>query len=542
MSRLYAFALACAVIVDASAQSAAALARGGKLYAEKCALCHQPAGTGAPPVYPPLAKSDWLLADRKRAIKVLCEGLSGPITVLGTRYVNTMPAQVLDDTEVADVLTYATNSWGNAAQPFTAEEVAAARQESAFKTYEALVKAAAYQPLPRPPRGWAVREVAPAPEFLTRLATRGDGGTVYALATSGNIYFLDAATSALQPLIRATDYLGSGDVSALGLMQDPDGRLWVVTNRRISEGEKIVQNEIVIHRTTAFESGHPVKPEVWFKVRDPFGVGGYNHGASHLALGPDGLLYVSCGSRTDGGEPGADPKYFQGGETALTASLWRLDPRAARPQPDVLARGIRNAFGFAWDAAGQLFTVSNGPDANAPEEMDAIRPGRHYGFPYQFSDWAVKRGFPYPHTPRAPEGLAFTMPVRNLGPAARGREPTLATFEPHSSPAGMIWCGDDFPEPLRRRFLITRFGNLLGAPAAPDDVGFDLLAAKMEEQSDGTWTARIETVLAPLARPIDVIRTGPGRALVLEYTRATNFKDKLGWLPGRMIELSAESR
>lgn len=505
-------------------------------------MCHQPEGNGAPPVYPPLAKSDWLLADRKRAIKVLCEGLSGPITVRGVQYVNAMPAQVLDDAEVADVLTYATNSWGNSMPPFAADEVAAARQESAFKTYDALRKAAAYQPLPPPPRGWTVREVAPAPEFLTRLATRGDGQTVYALATTGNVYFLDAQTNALQPLISAADYVGTGEISALGLMQDSDGRLWIVTNRRTSDGEEIVQNEIVIHRTTAFESGHPVKPQVWFKVRDPFGVGGYNHGASHLALGPDGLLYLSCGSRTDGGEPGSDPKYFQGGETALTAALWRFDPHATRPAPEIVARGIRNAYGFAWDNAGQLFTVSNGPDASAAEEMDAIIPGRHYGFPYQFSDWEVKPRFPYPHTPPPPEGLKFTLPVRNLGPAARGPAQTLATFDPHSSPAGMIWCGDDFPEPLRRRFLITRFGNLLGAPAAPEDVGFDLLSAKMERQPDQTWTARIETVLAPLGRPIDVIRTGPGRALILEYTRPTNFKEKLGWLPGRMIELVAENR
>ena len=541
MFRLSAFALASLLTADASTQIGPALARGGKLYAEKCALCHQPEGQGAPPVYPPLAKSDWLLADRKRAIKVLCEGLSGPITVLGVRYISTMPAQVLDDSAVADVLTYVTNSWGNAAPPFTAKEVADARQESAFKTYDALLKAAAYQPLPRPPRGWLLREVATAPEFLTRLASRGDGQTVYALATNGNLYFLDAQTRALQPFISATDYLGPGEVSALGLMQDPEGRLWIVTNRRISEGEKIVQNEIVIHRTTRFEGGHPIKPEVWFKVRDPFGIGPYNHGASHLAFGPDGLLYLSCGSRTDGGEPGSDPRYFQGGETALTAALWRFDPRASRPTPEVIARGIRNAFGFAWDDRGQLFTVSNGPDANAPEEMDAIISGRHYGFPYQFSDWPVTPRFPYPHTPVPPRGLTFSLPVRNLGPAGIGRAPSLSTFEPHSSPAGMIWCGNDFPEPLQRRFLMTRFGNLLGAPAAPDDVGFDLLAAKVE-QTNGAWTAQVETVLAPLGRPIDLIRTGPGRVIILEYTRPTNFKEKLGWLPGRMIELVAEIR
>jgi len=43
-----------------------------------------------------------------------------------------------------------------------------------------------------------------------------------------------------------------------------------------------------------------------------------------------------------------------------------------------------------------------------------------------------------------------------------------------------------------------------------------------------------------LAGPIDVLRIGPGRVLILEYTRASSFKDGLGWLPGRILELSTE--
>jgi hypothetical protein len=50
----------------------------------------------------------------------------------------------------------------------------------------------------------------------------------------------------------------------------------------------------------------------------------------------------------------------------------------------------------------------------------------------------------------------------------------------------------------------------------------------------------VTTVLAPLGRPLDIVRTGPGRAFILEYTRPRNFREKLGWLPGRVIELSAD--
>jgi glucose/arabinose dehydrogenase len=123
--------------------------------------------------------------------------------------------------------------------------------------------------------------------------------------------------------------------------------------------------------------------------------------------------------------------------------------------------------------------------------------------------------------------------VRNLGPAGGGDAKGLSTFHPHSSPAGIIWCGDDVPAPFTRKFLVTRFGNLL---STPEDVGFDVLSVDVRKEGPG-WVATVETVLAPLGRPLDIIRVND-RILVLEYTRPTDFKNKLGWLPGRVIELA----
>jgi len=98
--------------------------------------------------------------------------------------------------------------------------------------------------------------------------------------------------------------------------------------------------------------------------------------------------------------------------------------------------------------------------------------------------------------------MKFTWPVKNLGPAGGGKADGLYTFDAHSSPAGMTWCGEDFPEPLRNGFLVTRFGNLLGESRTgiAEDIGFDVLSVHPKREGDGTWSARTETVFSKLGR------------------------------------------
>ncbi|WP_221033223.1 copper-containing nitrite reductase [Actomonas aquatica] len=87
--------------------------RGKRIYFSSCFACHGQDGNGIPAVFPPLAKSDYLMADKDRAIKVVIKGLTGPVTVNGTTYNNAMPPQDLNDEQVADVLTFVMNSFGN---------------------------------------------------------------------------------------------------------------------------------------------------------------------------------------------------------------------------------------------------------------------------------------------------------------------------------------------------------------------------------------------------------------------------------------------
>jgi hypothetical protein len=99
----------------------------------------------------------------------------------------------------------------------------------------------------------------------------------------------------------------------------------------------------------------------------------------------------------------------------------------------------------------------------------------------------------------------------------------------------MLWCGEEYPPLLRGSFLVTRFGNLIDCPV---DVGFDVLSVRPRKRVDGSWEASVETILSPLGRPIDVLALGAGRVLILEYTRPTNHKGRVGWLPGRILEFA----
>lgn len=100
---------------------------GERLYASNCLACHQSTGTGIPGAFPPLAGSDYLAADKDRAIGVVLNGLEGKITVSGKDYNGVMPGVRLSDSQIASVLTYVMNSWNNNFGEVSAMEVTAKR-------------------------------------------------------------------------------------------------------------------------------------------------------------------------------------------------------------------------------------------------------------------------------------------------------------------------------------------------------------------------------------------------------------------------------
>lgn len=99
-------------------------ASGQKLYTQYCVSCHQADGGGVQNMNPPLIKTSYVLGDKSKIIHILLKGFSEQVEIEGNYYNNTMPSfDYLKDQQIADVLTYVRNSFGNKASAVKTAEV-----------------------------------------------------------------------------------------------------------------------------------------------------------------------------------------------------------------------------------------------------------------------------------------------------------------------------------------------------------------------------------------------------------------------------------
>lgn len=107
----------------------ASMVKGQEVYTTYCMSCHMEQGEGIDDVYPPLAKSDYLMADKNRMIKQILYGANGPMKVNGKTYNAEMTGFDLSDQEVSDLANYIRNSFGNKGPAVMPEEAKAARNK-----------------------------------------------------------------------------------------------------------------------------------------------------------------------------------------------------------------------------------------------------------------------------------------------------------------------------------------------------------------------------------------------------------------------------
>jgi mono/diheme cytochrome c family protein len=128
-------------IAGAAAGAVAAAAanpvqQGERLYLNNCQGCHQQSGRGVPGAFPPLVGSEWVTGAPETLVRILLDGLHGPVQVAGATYEGVMPAwkNNLQDAEIAAVATYLRQWSPNAAPAVTGEQVAALRAANAART------------------------------------------------------------------------------------------------------------------------------------------------------------------------------------------------------------------------------------------------------------------------------------------------------------------------------------------------------------------------------------------------------------------------
>ena len=156
---------------------------GKRLFTQNCAVCHQQTGLGVAGQFPPLAGSEWVLAQDwhgdNHMVKIVLHGFHGPVTVKGEQFNNVMApwGKVLKDEQIAAILTYVRNEWGNQAPPITKEFVSQIREQTKDRTepwtqkeLQATERLLVQDATPAAPAGGAsgAANAAPAPAGATQ--------------------------------------------------------------------------------------------------------------------------------------------------------------------------------------------------------------------------------------------------------------------------------------------------------------------------------------------------------------------------------------
>lgn len=148
MTSLKSFALCILAAAAVAAPDADSMKRGQAVYSRTCIACHQPTGMGLPPVFPPLAGSEWIAKSASIAVRNITNGMQGPVTVKGVTYNSMMPPVAgLTDKDIADVVTYVNNSFGNTGASVTEAEVTAIKKKYADR--KTMWTAAEYEKEPK---------------------------------------------------------------------------------------------------------------------------------------------------------------------------------------------------------------------------------------------------------------------------------------------------------------------------------------------------------------------------------------------------------
>ncbi len=406
-----------------------------------------------------------------------------------------------------------------------------------------------------------------------RIAKSPSEKYLYYMRDNGEIYQVDIDTASKSRIFTAADH---GVSSPLGFAVSPDSAFYVAGN--IRQGAR---TRGIIKRANPpdFTWTTLARTELYQLSNTAF-----DHLFNGIAISPDGSeLFVNSGSRTDHGETqefnGAFPDLR---EAPLTSAIFKLpidgeDILLHNNEDSLLttgylyADGFRNSFDLAFAPNGDLFATENSGDRDDGDELNWIREGRHYGFPWRMgandtpqqfpgfdpdTDLLINRGslsytsgffYDDPTYPAPPAGIVFTDPVINLGPDSdRFRNPsdgsiqdasdlgvTHSTFTPHLSPLGLVFDteGALIEEFNGDGFLLgwTDTGsNLFNPFGDPGESLFHLDLTKIP--GEDRYEATITRLVTGFKNPIDAVMIG-NKIYVLEFDFGSSAKIQEVTLP-----------
>ncbi|MGE3179998.1 MAG: sorbosone dehydrogenase family protein [Phycisphaerae bacterium] len=315
--------------------------------------------------------------------------------------------------------------------------------------------------------------------------TFGPDGRLYVGVQSGQIYAFDYTPRGVNggaALVAS----GVGNL-LLGIGFDSTGSLYASSNEGTDDSGFLARM-----RDTDGDG--------FFETIDKFVTGLPNRGHHNDQLAIDGrTLYVGMGSRNDDGD--VDDVSPIPAATMLRVDLDAVDFLSSSNLPTVYARGLRNPFGVALDAAGRLWCADNGRDSPLTQEtLHRIMPHAHHGFPAE----------------SAPSDAIAPITTLGLGTSANGFD-----FYPSDGRWGTAFSGNIF---------LTRFDFELNDP---EGIGQDVVRIMLDEATPGLPKATVDLFARGLRRPLDAEIDPYGNLLIMEYGSYS------GAIPGRIQRIAA---
>lgn len=491
------------------------LLKGKALYQTNCAACHQGNGAGIPGTHPPLAQTGWVLGSKEKLINVVLKGLQDRIRVHGEVYDGVMPAQPhLKDDEVAAILTYIRNSFGNEASVIQTQEVEKVRVGESLnekvvdfadvKTsndYKARKKAAGDRVQSRVggyyEKGDVLLESINLPvNFKIDVFARGlenprsldigSNGTIFVGTRRNDEHFIYA--------IRDEDKDWKPDTIiqiSKGLKWDPMGvavrgkDLYVGEIDRIVKYENIEEKLLDVPEPTLIFNYPPVK----------------KHGHKYIRFGPDDKLYIPVGTPCNNCIE----------DNPIFASITRINPDGS--DYEIFAHGVRNSRGYDWHPeTSELWFSDNGRDLMGddipPCEINRTpEGGLHFGYPFCHG------------TDISDPEFGSQRPCSDFIPMTFG-------LVAHAAPVSLkFYTGSMFPEKYRNQILVSEHGSwnrstkqgyriMLLTLESNEVVSYEpFITGWLNEEQDDAW-----------GRPVDILQMKDGSLLISDDYSGTIYR------------------